>query len=88
MDADDFLEPEVAVAVAVTAAVCSPPVRKVLRTGLVYGLAGLIIARDKVSNAAAVVKKNVQQAAQSDGNAAPETSNPTAAAPAGASASS
>jgi len=70
---DDFLEPEVAVAVAVTAAVCSPPVRKVLRTGLVYGLAGLIIARDRASQTASAVKKSVQHAAEGVGQKAVET---------------
>jgi hypothetical protein len=76
MAADDYLEPEVAVAVAVTAtvtaAVCSPPVRKVLRRGLVYGLAGLLIARDKVANAARGVAKTVREAAHTDGSPAEE----------------
>jgi hypothetical protein len=70
MAVDDYLEPEVAVATAVaatvTAAVCSPPVRKVLRRGLVYGLAGLIMAKDKVSRAAHTVAQNVKEAAQSE----------------------
>jgi len=71
MAADDFLEPEVAVAVAV----CSPAVRKVLRTGLVYGLAGFIVARDKLSDTARAVKKNVQHVAASGGIPASATSN-------------
>jgi hypothetical protein len=49
---DDYLEPEVMIAVAVTAAVASPPVRKVLRKGLVYGLAGLMTVGDRVAGAA------------------------------------
>jgi hypothetical protein len=49
---DDYLEPEVLIAVAVTAAVASPPVRKVLRKGLVYGLAGLLTVGDKITEAA------------------------------------
>ena len=81
MAADDYLEPEVAVAATVTAvvtaAVCSPPVRKVLRRGLVYGLAGLMIARDKVTDAAKSVARNVQEVAHSDGNAAESPSNQT-----------
>jgi hypothetical protein len=57
---DDYLEPEVMIAVAVTAAVASPPVRKVLRKGLVYGLAGLLSVGDKVAGAA----RNVAESAQ------------------------
>jgi len=60
MALDEFFEPEVAVAVAVTAAVTSPPVRKVLRRGLVYGLAGLLTAGDKITAAARSVAQNVQ----------------------------
>src|SRR2546423_1118082 len=41
MALQDFLDSEVAVAVAATAALASPPVRGVLRRGAVYGLAGL-----------------------------------------------
>jgi hypothetical protein len=56
MDLDDFWEPEMAVtagvAAVVTAAVASPRVRKALRQGAVYGLAGLMIAGDKIAGAA------------------------------------
>lgn len=62
MALDDYLEPEVAVAVAVTAAVASPTVRKVLRRGLVYGLAGLLIARDKVEAVAGSVAQGAREA--------------------------
>jgi len=65
MALDDFLEPEVAIAVAVTAAVSAPPVRKVLRRGVVYGLAGLLAAGDKVSSAAREIAQKAQQAAAS-----------------------
>ena len=44
MALEDFMEPEVGVAVAVTAPVASPQVRNVLRRGAVYGLAGLLMA--------------------------------------------
>jgi hypothetical protein len=76
MALDDYLEPEVAIAVAVTAAVASPPVRKVLRRGLVYGLAGLLVAGDKVTAAAREVAKSAQQTAAPAGNTTQET-NPT-----------
>jgi hypothetical protein len=67
MALDDYLEPEVAIAVAVTAAVASPPVRKVIRRGLVYGLAGLLIARDKVVSAAGQVASAARQEAHEAG---------------------
>jgi hypothetical protein len=56
VELDDFAEPEVgiaiAVAAAVTAAAASPKVRHVMRKGVVYGLAGLLVAKDKVTAAA------------------------------------
>jgi hypothetical protein len=73
MALDDYLEPEVAIAVAVTAAVASPPVRKVLRRGLVYGLAGLMVAGDKVTSAAREIAKSAQQTAATAGTNAQET---------------
>lgn len=79
MALDDFLEPEVAVAVAVTAAVASPPVRKVLRRGVVYGLAGLFMAGDKISAAARELAHNAQQAAAPTPEAARESSPPSGA---------
>ncbi len=50
MALEDYLEPEVAVAAAVTAAVFSPAVRKLLRRGAVYGLAGALIAGDAMTS--------------------------------------
>ena len=73
MAMDDFIEPEVAIAVAVTAAVASPPVRKVLRRGLVYGLAGLLAAGDKVAGAAREIARSAQQAAAPAGTSGQET---------------
>jgi hypothetical protein len=76
MDLDDFWEPEVAVtagiAAVVTAAVASPRVRQVMRRGAVYGLAGLMIAGDKVKAAARGVAATAQQAATSVRNTAHE----------------
>jgi hypothetical protein len=60
MELDDFLEPEVLIAVAVTAAVATPGVRRVLRQGAVYGLAGLMMAGDRIAGAA----RNAAQSAQ------------------------
>ena len=63
---EDFIEPEVGWAVAITAAVASPGVRKVLRKGAVYGLAGILMAGDAVSTLAQGVKRGAQQAAPAD----------------------
>ena len=65
MALEDYLESEVVVAVAATAAVFSPRVRKVLRRGAVYGLAGVLMAGDAVSAAARNAAPGVQQAAAS-----------------------
>ena len=67
MAVDDYLEPEVAIAVAVTAAVASPPVRKVIRRGLVYGLAGLLVAKDKITTVGQNVAQGARQMATSAG---------------------
>src|SRR5690348_16163533 len=72
MAVDDFMEPEVAIAVAVTAAVASPPVRKAIRRGLVYGLAGLLTAGDKIMGAARDLAQSAQQTATSAGNTGTE----------------
>ena len=63
MALDDYLESEVVVAVAATAAIMSPRARKLLRRGAVYGLAGVLRAGDAVSSAARNVAPGVQQAA-------------------------
>jgi hypothetical protein len=65
MAMDDYMESEVAVAVAATAAVLSPPVRRVLRRGAVYGLAGAIMAGDAVSSFARGAARGVKDAAES-----------------------
>ena len=70
MALDDFLESEVAIAVGATAAVLSPRVRGVLRSGAVYGLAGALIAGGAVSSVARGVGRGAQQAAASAGGAA------------------
>ncbi len=52
MAAEDYLDSHVAVAVAATAAILSPRVRKVLRRGAVYGVTGVLMAGDAISGAA------------------------------------
>ena len=69
MGLDDLVESEVAVAVAATAAVMSPRVRRLARSGAVYGLAGALIAGDAVYSAARGVGRGAQQAASSAGGA-------------------
>jgi hypothetical protein len=49
---DDWLDSEVAVAVAATAAALSPGFRRVLRRGAVYGVAGVLKATDVATAAA------------------------------------
>ena len=86
MSLDDLLEPEVLVAVGVTAAIMSPPVRKVMRKGAVYGLAGMLMLGDKVAGMARGVSQGAQNLAASARNAAQEgtaASRQTAAATAG-----
>ena len=65
MALEDYLESEVVVAVAATAAILSPRVRGVLRRGAVYGLAGVLRAGDAISSAAPNVSQGAQQAAAS-----------------------
>lgn len=62
MDIDDFAEPEIAVTAAITAAIFSPRARKVIRKGLVYGMAGILVAGDTVLSLARSVERGVQQA--------------------------
>jgi hypothetical protein len=59
MALEDYLESEVAIAVAATAAVMSPRFRRVLRRGAVYGVAGALKATDVVSAAARGVAQGV-----------------------------
>jgi hypothetical protein len=63
MELEDFLETEVGVAVAATAALFSPRVRKTLRRGAVYGVAGALMAGDAIAGFARGVGRGAQQAA-------------------------
>ncbi len=62
MEFDDFLQPEVAVTAAVTAMVFSPPARRILRRGVVYGLAGALMAGDAITSFARSIGRGVQEA--------------------------
>ena len=67
MALEDFVDPEVGIAVAATALVASPQARRVVRRGLVYGLAGVYRLGDAISAGARDMAENVQQAASSTG---------------------
>jgi hypothetical protein len=78
MALEDYAEPEVLIAVAVTAAVASPPVRRVLRRGLVYGLAGLLTVGDKLGSAARGLATRAQHLAAHREQTAEGTEGPSA----------
>jgi phage-related minor tail protein len=56
MAVEDYLDSHVAIAVAATATILSPRVRKVLRRGAVYGVTGVLMAGDALSGVARDVK--------------------------------
>jgi hypothetical protein len=64
MDFEDFIEPEIAVTAAVAGAIFSPRARKVMRKGLVYGMAGVLSIGDVVTAFARSVSQGVQQASE------------------------
>lgn len=64
MALDDFFEAEVGVAVAATALLASPRVRKALRRGAVYGVAGALKAGDAMTSFAKGVGRGAQQATE------------------------
>jgi hypothetical protein len=70
MEPEDFLEPEVAITAAVTAAIFSPRARRVVRRGAVYAMAGVLIAGDAIASFARSVGQGVRQAGASSANVA------------------
>lgn len=73
MEIEDFAEPEIAVTAAVAAAIFSPRARKVMRKGLVYGMAGVLAAGDVVTSFARSIGQGVQQAGESVSRSSQET---------------
>jgi hypothetical protein len=63
MALEDYFNAEVGVAIAATAALASPRVRKALRRGAVYGLAGALKAGDAMTAFARGVGRGTQQTA-------------------------
>jgi len=59
---EDYLEPEIAVTAAVTAAIFSPRARRVFRRGAVYGLAGVLAAGDTIASLSRNVGHSIQEA--------------------------
>ena len=62
MALEDYLEPEIAVTAAVTAAVFSPRARRVIRRGAVYGLAGVFVAGDAITSFSRNIRHGIQEA--------------------------
>lgn len=75
MALEDYMESEVAVAVAASALLFSPRVRHVARRGAVLGVAGAMKAADTVGSAARSVVGHAQPSASSNGSARPESSS-------------
>lgn len=65
MDPENFVEPEIAVTAAITAALFSPRARKVIRKGLVYGMAGILAVGDTFTSFAKSFGQGMQQAGMS-----------------------
>jgi hypothetical protein len=57
---------DVAVAVAATAVLMSPPVRRLIRRGAAYGLAGILIAGDAITSFGRGAARGVRQAAATE----------------------
>jgi hypothetical protein len=62
MALEDYMEPEIAVTAAVTAAVLSPRGRRVIRRSAVYGLAGVLVAGDAIASFSRNVRHGIQEA--------------------------
>ncbi len=65
MAIDEYLESEVAVAVAATAIALTPRARRVLRRGVIYGLAGALRAGDAITSFGRAAARGAQDATAS-----------------------
>jgi hypothetical protein len=68
MELEDYLEPEIAVTAAVTAALFSQRGRQILRRGAVYSIAGVMTVGDAIASFA----RSVGQGFRQEGTLAPE----------------
>lgn len=64
MAVDDYMDSNVAVAVAATTAALSPPVRKVLHRGAVYGVTGVLMLGDLISGFGRGMGRGLRSASQ------------------------
>ena len=71
MELEDYLEPEIAVTAAVTAAVFSQRGRQFLRRGAVYGIAGVLMAGDAITSFA----RSIGQGFRQSGTSTPEVTS-------------
>ncbi|GCE16299.1 hypothetical protein [Dictyobacter kobayashii] len=76
MELEDFMEAEIAVTAAVTAAIFSPRARKVMRKGMVYGMAGILTTGDVLTAFAKGVRQGMKQTEEAAAPTAQETTNP------------
>ncbi len=65
MAIEEYLESEVAVAVAATAIALTPRARRLLRRGVVYGLAGALRAGDAITSFGRATARGAQDATAS-----------------------
>ena len=72
MELEDYLEPEIAVTAAVTAAVFSPRGRQFLRRSAVYGIAGVLVAGDAIASFARSIGQGFRQMAAAEEPSPPE----------------
>lgn len=62
MDFEEYLQPEVGVVAAVTAALFSPRIRRLLRRGIVYSTAGVLMVGDTATSFAKNIGRGAQRA--------------------------
>lgn len=83
MELEDFAQTEVGVAVALTAVATSPSIRKTLRKGAAYGLAGVLLAGDATHRFVNAVAKGAKHASASVTSSLEAKKHDTEAAPSG-----
>lgn len=77
MKFENFIEPEIAVTAAVAAAITSPRARKVMRKGLVYGMAGMLAAGDVLVSFGKSVGQGMQRAGEEETTPSSENDDQT-----------
>jgi len=73
MDFEDYLQPEVGIIAAVTATLFSPRVRRLLRRGVVYSTAGVLMAGDAATSFARNIGRGAQRARETFSTSAKQT---------------